>query len=213
MVLSRFDFEVVVVKYRPAFDEETVRIVVRPGGVPQPALCQQGSRCDAGWPDDPFGGVATEMKGITVRAQGDAVHGDLLADIAGDDTGVVAVLPKVVGDPQRRGVREIERTGEVGPDHFFIRVQGEEILVKVADMVAGFGGYVLLPVGGYRLKRLACRQDVYFFVGMGYGTIGYQYHKSGEEKTAYHCSQGYQPDVLKGSFDPVSRPLISWTVF
>lgn len=73
-----------------------MRIVVAAAAVPQPSFGQQAPRGQAGRTDDLLYGPAPEVIRIAVYIHDNAVDDQLLTDIAGDDTRIIAVLLQVV---------------------------------------------------------------------------------------------------------------------
>ena len=111
--LSFFDFIVFVFQDVPSFDEESVGIVIRPAGIAKPAFREQVPGDDTGGTGYFLGSLASEMKGVGLHIEVDAVNGDFLADIAGDNAGVVAVFFQVVIETFRRAICEVEGAGDM----------------------------------------------------------------------------------------------------
>ena len=114
-----------------------MRVIIRPADVTQPSFRDQVPRHDAGRPDDLLGPITAEIKGVASGIQGNAVHRDLLADIAADDIGIIAALFQVIVQPLGRSVRQVKRLRNIGLDDPLIRVKREKSQVKGTDMVAG----------------------------------------------------------------------------
>lgn len=67
-------------------------IVIGTAGVSQPAFCDEATGHQAGRTDDLLDSEATEVIRVGGHVETDAVDGNLLADIAGDDAGVITVF-------------------------------------------------------------------------------------------------------------------------
>ena len=198
--LPAFDFDVFVFEGGPAFDEESVGIVVGAAGIAEPAFCDEVAGDEAGGADDLLGGPASEMEGIGLHVEVDAVDGDLLADITGDDAGIVAVLFQVVIETFGRAVCQVEGAGDIARDHFLVGVEGEKIVEEAADMVAGFYGYILFAVGGECFERFAGREDIDPALRLCHHTEGLPGDKAGGGEAADDHQDAEEADMLEGGF-------------
>src|SRR5690242_12266915 len=89
-------FDILVLQDLPAFDQEPVRIVIAPGYVAQITFSDQPADYRRRCPDQPLGGVTPKIVRIAIRADNYTVDRDPLADVAGDEGGIIAAFPEVV---------------------------------------------------------------------------------------------------------------------
>src|SRR3569833_2406189 len=158
-VLSVNDFEVFIFQSFPALDQEAVRVIVTSADITLFSGRNQAANNGATGTDDAFRGVAAEAIRITAQVDADAVYLQLLADVAGNDVGVVAAFGEVIICAVGRAVSQVKRFTKACLVGFIVWRQGKKKLVEGFDMIARFDGDIILAVRGDGIQHLAVEQD------------------------------------------------------
>jgi len=137
-----------------------MRVVIRAGNVPQIALRDQAARYRGCGTDEFFRGKAFEVIGIAVHIQSHAVHFHLLADVAGNEVGVITGFFEVIVSRLGRSVCEVQGFGDIRFYDFIVRVQCKKMVVEHFNVIPDLYRDVLPAVRGKGFKGFAIGQYV-----------------------------------------------------
>ena len=105
-------------------------------------------------------GMEPKIIGVKGNIEFDAIDLNALADIAGNQAGEIAVLPKVLELLFAGLIDQVQRFAQRSLNALVIGIQIEEIGVERTNMVLRFDRNILLAIGRQGFQRLAVGQDI-----------------------------------------------------
>lgn len=143
----------------------------------------------------------SEMVGWLAQLEENAVLLNFLADVSGDDIGVVVTFPQVVVLTLGRQVCQIECLGGVGFDHFFVRIQSKEKPVESGDVIFGFHFQIFPSVGEQGFQHFSVGQDIDFLLQGISQLLALEKCVTCKEERGDHDYQRKQTDLSEGGVD------------
>ena len=125
-MLSGFATDVMVSEDRPALDQITMWIVVALADLSQLTAGDQAPLDLTGGSCDLLGGITAEEIGAVPDIQPNAVHFDLLTDIAGNDAGIIAAFLQVTVFLPGTAIGQVQRAAQIALDYLFIGIETEK---------------------------------------------------------------------------------------
>lgn len=160
--LSVVSSHVAVLDDAEAFEDKSVRIVVRALGVHQLPVCDEAALGNGHLAYDPLPGVGLYVVRIAVEVADHAIDDDPLVNVARNDTVVVPLLRQIAVVLEGCAVGEVERTLNIALDGRFVGREREEEFVEMAHVLPRFDWAVLREVLRQRQHQgLALVQHVY----------------------------------------------------
>ena len=178
-----------------------MRVIVTAGYIAEFPFGDQAACHGAGGANNALCRVAFKSIGIAAQVNRYAVNLDLLADIPGDDIGIVAALCQVIIFLFCRFIGEVKRFGQVGLDDFIIRVKRKEKLMERPDMVTRLYCDIVLSVGGKSFQRLPVKQDIQLVLSTGDELLSGIFIIAQGNKIPYDQDDGKTANMLEGGFD------------
>ena len=117
------DFEVFVFQGMPALDQKTMRVVIAAGNIPQFPFGDQAAGNRARCAYNALPGIAFKRIGVKPQIDRHAVYVDLLADISGDNIGVITIFTQVIIFFFSGLIGQVKGFGQVIADNLIIGVK------------------------------------------------------------------------------------------
>lgn len=147
-MLPVFNFDILVIDNAPPFDEKAMGVGIGPANITQVTFRNQVTAQDGGRSYDVLFTVIPEQVGVTIHVDHYRIHGNLLTDISGNDTPVIATFSKIVKLCLGAGISQVQGLADMTGNYLVIRVERKEIEVEHFNMVPGLHRYIILPLSG-----------------------------------------------------------------